>query len=70
MNPESVLALCRDLYGVQPSAYLLTVRGYSWEPNGAMTADARRNLEAAKADLVAILEAPGNLLHPLGPQER
>jgi hydrogenase maturation protease len=70
MDPESVLALSRDLYGVQPSAWLLTVRGYSWEPNGAMTTDALRNLEAAKADLIAMLEAPENLLHALGPKER
>ena len=57
MNPESVLALCRDLYDAQPSAHLLTVRGYSWEPNAAITEEARRNLEAAKAHLIPFLEA-------------
>jgi hydrogenase maturation protease len=62
LGPESVLALCRDLYGRQPYAHLLTVRGYSWEPNGEMTEEARDNLEAAKAHLVRMLEAPERLL--------
>jgi len=62
MSPESVLALCRDLYGARPCARLLTVRGYSWEPNEAMTAAARGNLEAAKAYLLRVLEAPEDLL--------
>ena len=37
MRPESVLALCRDLYGSCPFGRLLTIRGYSWEPGQAMT---------------------------------
>lgn len=62
MSPESVLALCRDLYGVRPSGRLLTIRGYSWEPNQAMTAEARRNMEAAQAWLAPLLESPSLLL--------
>ena len=62
MSPESVLALCRDLYGAVPSGRLLTIRGYSWEPNGAMTAGARANLEAARAWLEPLLDSPGLLL--------
>jgi hydrogenase maturation protease len=61
MSPESVLALCRDLYGARPSAHLLTVRGYSWEPNATMTAQARENLQAAKEHLLGVLTAPGQL---------
>ncbi len=64
MSPESVLALCRDLYGARPRAYLLTVRGYCWEPNGEMTEKARENLQAAKAHLARILEAPRALQFP------
>ena len=62
MSPEAVLALCRDLYGAQPAGHLLTLRGYSWEPNGTMTAEARGNLEAAKAHLVRALEDPARLV--------
>jgi len=62
MSPESVLALCRDLYGARPAGRLLTIRGYSWEPNEAMTAEARGNLEAARGWLEPLLESPGLLL--------
>jgi len=62
MSPESVLALCRDLYGARPAARLLTIQGYSWEPNEPMTAEARENLSAAKAWLAPLLEFPELLL--------
>ena len=55
MSPESVLALAQELYGASPAAYLLTIRGYEWEPNGTLTAEARRNLEAAKAFITPFL---------------
>ena len=67
MSPESVLALSRDLYGARPAAHLLTVRGYSWEPNAAMTEGARGNLEAAKAHLAGLLEAPRGLVRTRTP---
>ena len=62
MSPESVLGLCRALYGARPAGKLLTIRGYSWEPNEAMTAGARANLGAARAWLEPLLESPGRLL--------
>jgi hydrogenase maturation protease len=62
MSPESVLALCRDLCGAEPAGRLLTIRGYSWEPNEAMTAGAHRNLEAARAWLAPLLDSPSLLL--------
>ena len=62
MMPESVLALCRDLYGAHPAGRLLTIRGYSWEPNEAMTARARANLGAAQAWLTPLLQSPALLL--------
>jgi len=62
MRPESVLGLCRDLYGARPVGRLLTIRGYSWESNQAMTARALRNLEHARAWLQALLESPARLL--------
>ena len=55
MSPESVLALAQELYGASPAAYLLTLRGCEWEPNGTLTAEARRHLEAAKAFIMPFL---------------
>jgi hydrogenase maturation protease len=57
--PESVISLAGELYGAHPRAYLLTIRGYEWEPNGVMTPGARANIEAAKAFLVPFLEERG-----------
>jgi len=31
MAPAAVLALCEELYGRRPKAYLLAIRGYEWE---------------------------------------
>ena len=62
MTPESVLALCRDLYGARPAAHLLTVRGYEWEPNDPMSAAALVNLAAACRCLTPFLENPERLL--------
>ena len=61
MTPESVLALCRDLYGARPVAHLLTIRGYSWEPNEAMSDAALANLRAARTLLTPFLENPREL---------
>ncbi len=47
MAPGAVLALCEELYNKHPVAYLLTIRGYSWEPNEPMTSEATANLAAA-----------------------
>ena len=58
MSPESVIAFARELYGANPAAYLLTLKGYGWEPNAAMTAAARKNLDAAKAFITPFLDCP------------
>ena len=47
MRPESILALAGELYGKSPETYLLTIRGYDWEPNGHLTPQAEANLAAA-----------------------
>lgn len=31
MSPESVIALCGDIHGKIPDAYVLAIRGYEWE---------------------------------------
>ena len=58
MTPEAVLALCVELYGKRPAAWLLTIHGHSWEPNAAMTAEARANLAAALAFVKPFLRNP------------
>lgn len=55
MAPETVLALCQELYGKCPPAHLLAIRGQSWEPNAAMTPAAATNLAAALAFLKSYL---------------
>jgi len=47
MSPESVLSLCEELYGEKPSAYLLTIKGFSWELDSKMTDKAEKNLNSA-----------------------
>jgi hydrogenase maturation protease len=58
MAPESVLALCAELYGKQPPTWLLTIRGFAWEPNAAVTTAAQANLAAALAFLKTWLRGP------------
>ena len=47
LAPAAVLALCRELYGRAPEAYLLAIRGYDWDVGEGLSAGAERNLAAA-----------------------
>lgn len=47
MAPATVLALCDELYGKCPAAWMLTIRGHSWQPGAPMTLAAAANLAAA-----------------------
>jgi len=47
MSPESVLALCKELYNSKPRTYLITIKGYRWAVNGEVTKKARENLDKA-----------------------
>jgi len=47
MKPESVLALCREIYNKCPLAFVLAIRGYEWELVEALTEKAERNLHMA-----------------------
>lgn len=51
LAPAAVLALCRELYGRTPKAFLLGIRGYAWELEEGLTARAARNLDRALAFL-------------------
>ena len=49
MSPASVLALGEELYGNAPRAFLLAIRGYSWEMEEGLTAEAAKNLDLAES---------------------
>ena len=49
VSPESVLAICDDHFGPPPEAWVLGVRGYSFELAEGLTPRARKNYEEALA---------------------
>ena len=49
MSPASVLALCHELYGLTPKAYILSIRGYHWELGEGLSSRAEANLNLALA---------------------
>jgi hydrogenase maturation protease len=58
MSPESVIELAGQLFGARPAAYLLTIKGYKWGLQGTLSAEARKNLQEAKAFLIPFLACP------------
>ncbi len=58
VSPESVLALARDLFGVEPEAWLIGIRGYEFDEFGErLSAGARSNLAAAVSFVKDALQA-------------
>ena len=51
ISPDSLMALCNELYGVNVPAYILAIRGYSWEFNRQITDKAENNMQKAFAFL-------------------
>ena len=50
VRPEAVLALAGELFGAQPDAYVLAIRGYQFDEFGEqLSPQARKNLTAAVA---------------------
>ena len=47
MSPASVLALCHELFGSAPKAYVLSIRGYNWDLGAGLSPEAEENLEQA-----------------------
>jgi hydrogenase maturation protease len=47
ISPQSVVALCSDLYNKKVKAFVLAIRGYAWELGEDMTPDARSNMDKA-----------------------
>ena len=47
LDPESVIALCQELYGEAPEAYTLGITGHKWELEEGLSPEALKNLEGA-----------------------
>jgi len=57
LSPQTLLALAKRHFGKAPRAYLIGVRGYSFEFEEALSAQAAANLEAALAALLKRIRA-------------
>jgi hydrogenase maturation protease len=55
VNAESVLALCRDIYGTSPESWMLGIRGYTFELGERLSEKAEENLHEAVEFLVGYL---------------
>jgi hydrogenase maturation protease len=47
LNPEAVLALCKDVYGKEPKAYVLRIKGFGWELDEGLSNQGKENLKEA-----------------------
>ncbi len=47
LEPESVLAVCEDLFGMKPHAFIMAIRGHSWKLSDKPSRNARKNLTKA-----------------------
>lgn len=59
LSPGSVLALCRELYGKSPQAYILAIRGRSFGLGEGLSEQASRGLDGAAAFLLERLKTSG-----------
>ena len=60
--PGYILALCREIYGQHPPAYLLHIRGHEWEINEPISAKAKENLQKAWIRLRRLIVKPEEAL--------
>lgn len=58
MSPGSVLALCHELYGAHPAAFILEIKGHAWELGDPLSAEAGRHLDEAVAFMTPLLRDP------------
>jgi len=56
VDAESVLAICQNIYGHAPQAWMLGIRGYSFELGDGLCPKAQRNLESAAGFLLSFLQ--------------
>jgi hydrogenase maturation protease len=57
MSPEAVLALCQDIYGSSPDAYVLAIPGYKWEMAEGLTEKAAINLDVSYDFVISLLRS-------------
>lgn len=56
MGPESVMALCEQMYGKTPDCWMMGVRGYEFDFGEALTERAGKNLEEAFSFIIGFVE--------------
>jgi len=57
VEPEGLLVLARELFGVEPEGYALGIRGYAFDAFGeSLSAGAQQNLTAALRFMLPVLE--------------
>ncbi len=56
MSPESVLALCKDIYNKDMEAYVLAIKGYEWEFTEGFSGQAAYNFNEAYTFLLKKIE--------------
>lgn len=61
MSPESVLALCKELYDKDMDAYVMAIKGYEWDFIEGFSSKAVSNFDKAYLFLVKKIE---EMLHP------
>ncbi|MBZ0104235.1 MAG: hydrogenase maturation protease [Sulfuricella denitrificans] len=66
MSPAAVLQACQELYGAAPPAWLLAVRGESFELGEPLSVAAAGNLEAAFAQLQKLIFSNGEDVWKVG----
>lgn len=47
LSSEAILALCEDVYGKKPEAYVLKIKGFQWELSEGLSKYAEQNLKDA-----------------------
>ena len=57
MSIETVMATCGQCFGRIPEVYVLAIRGYEWELQVGLTAQARNNLHLAMTHIHPALKA-------------
>lgn len=58
LTPESVLAVCNELYSKNPDAWIITIKAEKWGVNEPMTQGAKGNLKAALEFIKPVLMDP------------
>jgi hydrogenase maturation protease len=66
VSPGSIMRLCADHFGPAPQAWVMAIRGYSFEFEEGLTEAARKNLDAALAFLSDFLGRYAHQSSPTG----